>query len=272
MIALGFLAALFFIKRDAARSGIDVAVVTDMTFWGLLIGIAGTRLLHIIMFPDYYSWRDPVGWIALWRGGLVFQGGPPLVAVFCYFYLRHYKQPIWKTADIIFPYVALGHAFGRMGCFLKGCCYGARTDLPWGVRFPRVPADLSVYPTDSPAFLDHARSYPEVSISSDLWSLPVHPTQLYSVVALIALCLVLLLLRKKWHPFYGFTMPVYFVFYSTYRFFVEFVRADHNPNHFGDSFSDQQVFCLVTIVVGILMFFVMKKYCSPYPENSSNTE
>jgi phosphatidylglycerol:prolipoprotein diacylglycerol transferase len=249
---------LFFVQKDVRKAGIDANIIADLAFWVLLIGLAGSRFLHIVMFSDEYSWSDPIGWIAVWRGGLVFQGGPPPAILFAYWYLRRKKISFWTTIDVAFPYLALGHAFGRIGCFLNGCCYGLPTTLPWGVRFPRVPFDVTKEATGSPAFLDHVNRFSKLSMN-DQWSLPIHPTQLYEFFALIGICLLLLALRKYWHPFVGFTMPVYFILYGLWRFFNESLRGDHNPTRIL-SFTDQQVFSLIFAVLSVILFFVLKHF------------
>ena len=256
MIAIGFILSVSLMRRDARKAKLDPETIGDLAFWGLLVGLAGTRVAHIIMFPSDYSWTDPIGWIAIWRGGLVFQGALPPVFLLTWWYLRKHKMGFWKTADVVMPYIALGHAFGRIGCFMKGCCYGARTELPWGIRFPRVPWDFALPPTDSPAYLDHCQRY-GLSYQTDHWSYPIHPTQLYSVIALLSLCALLLLLKKRWNPFEGFVFPVYMALYGGYRFLVEFLRDDHNPSHFAGTLSDQQVFSLISIVVGVALFLIL---------------
>ncbi len=257
MIAIGFLLALHLMRRDAEKRGLDPRAISDLAFWSLLLGAISTRILHIILFPSAYSWRDPIGWIALWRGGLVFQGAVPTVIIFCWYGLRKRKMGFWHTADTVMPYVPLAHAIGRIGCFLNGCCYGKRTEMPWGIPFRRVPWDLSQLPTGSPAYLDHCQRYSELSYHSDRWSYPVHPTQLYSVAALLGICLILLLLRKKWRLFEGFTLPAYLALYGLCRFLIEFFRGDHNPTWFQSSLSDQQVFSLAFVAAGILMFIIL---------------
>jgi len=255
MIALGFLLALWLIGRDAKRQGLDPAVLYDMSFWALLVGLVGTRLLHIAMYPREYSWNDPIGWIAVWRGGLVFQGGPPIAILFCYWYLRKRRYPIGKSADIVFTYLPLGHAVGRLGCLFRGCCYGAVTDLPWGLRFPRIPWSLSERAVGSPAYLDHCVRFGGDVLDAH-WSRPVHPTQIYSSLGLVAIFIVLLVLRRKWHPFRGFALPSYFVLYGVWRFWLEFLRGDHNPTHFG-WLSDQQVLSIVFAALGAVLFAVL---------------
>ena len=259
MIAIGFLLALHFTRRDVARVGIDPRIIDGMAFWALLWGIIGTRIMHILLFPQAYSWKDPIGWIAIWQGGLVFQGALPGAILYAAYGCRKNKIPFWTVCDCTVPYVPLAHAFGRIGCLMNGCCYGARTDLPWGICFPRVPWDVTKQVEGSPAFLDHCERYSELSANVSHWSYPVHPTQLIGFAGLMLLVGILLYLRKRWNPFTGFIMPVYFVLYSVGRFFVEFLRGDHNPTTFG-VLSDQQSMCILSIAAGIILFFILRHF------------
>ncbi len=259
MIAIAFLLALHLTQRDAAKEGIDPHLIGAMAVWALLFGILGTRVMHIILFPQGYSWKDPIGWIAIWQGGLVFQGALPGTLIYAVYGCRKNKVPFWKISDCTIPYLAMAHALGRIGCIMNGCCYGARTDLPWAIRFPRIPWDRAQPATGSPAYLDHCQRFSELSTSVDRWSYPIHPTQIYGVLGLLALCLVLLYLRKHWHPYTGFLMPVYLILYSVGRFCIEFLRGDHNPTTFG-VLSDQQVFCIVTLIVGVVLFIILQQW------------
>ena len=260
MTALAFLTALYLMCRDAKKWGIDPQVISDLAFWSLLLGVVSTRVLHILLFPSNYSWRDPIGWIAIWRGGLVFQGAVPTVVLLCWYGLRRRNTGFWRTADAVMPYVPLAHAVGRIGCILNGCCYGRRTDLPWAFPFRRVPWDLAEPATGSPAFVDHCRRYAALSPDVDRWSYPVHPTQVYSIVALVGICLLLLLLRKKWRPFEGAPLPAYLFLYGVARFVIEFFRGDHNPTHVFSFLSDQQVYSLGFAAVGAAMFVIVWRW------------
>ncbi|MFP6581551.1 MAG: prolipoprotein diacylglyceryl transferase [Candidatus Hydrogenedentota bacterium] len=258
MIAVGFLSVLYFIQRDAEREGFDPKLFADLAFVVLPLGLLGTRLAHIFMFPKYYSLSDPIGWIAVWNGGLVFQGGPPLAIAYGYWFFRKKGIPFWNGIDIIFPYVALGHGIGRIGCFLKGCCYGALTDVPWATSFPRILDPDSNNITGSPAFLSHFRDFSDITVEST-HAHAIHPTQLYSFVGLMCILGIMLSLRKWWNPYTGFTFPMYFIIYGSFRFGLEFLRGDHNPVHaFG--LSDQQLFSLGGVVIGIVFFFVLGRY------------
>lgn len=256
MIAIGFLVALHFIQKEAKANGIDPDAVSTAAFWSLFIGVAGTRVMHIAMFPQEYSLSDPIGWIAIQRGGLVFQGGPPPVLIFLYFYLKKKGVPFWKFVDIATTYLPLGHAIGRVGCFLHGCCYGRISSVPWAIQFPRHPFDATQDADGSPAYLDHLAS--RLVTFEDQWSLPVHPTQLYSFVLLVVLCLVLRFMKTKWHPFDGFVLPIYLILYGVIRFVTEFYRGDHNPTMFHDFLSTQQVFSVVAILLGLCLYQILR--------------
>lgn len=246
MIAIGFLTALYLVQRDVQRGGYDPKIISEMGFIALLAGLAGTRLAHILLYPSDYSWSDPIGWVAIWRGGLVFQGAIPVGFAYAWFGLKQRGLPFWVFADFVLPYLPLAQAFGRVGCFFKGCCFGMRCDaLPWAIRFPK----------DSPAFIAHALRYPELSYQTDSWSFPVHPTQLYSAVGLFMIVGTLLLVRKYWKLFDGICLPMYFILYGVMRFIVEFFRGDGNPRNLGwDILSNQQMFCLLFIAIGVVVF------------------
>lgn len=266
LIAIGFLTALHFIQRDARRAKLDAEVIGNAAFWTLLIGVAGTRVLHIIMFPENYSITDPIGWVALWNGGLVFQGGPPPAIAFLYFYFRKHGVPFWKVVDVAVPYLPLGQAFGRLGCFAYGCCYGKPTEVAWGISFPRFPKDTGLEAHGSPAYIDHA--YHQHLITPDAaHSLAIHPTQLYASFGLFALVALLLIIRKHFRSFEAVTLPWYLMLYGVFRFIVEFFRGDHNPT-IADALSMQQVFSIGFAICGLILYFVLRrrKDLLPNPE------
>jgi phosphatidylglycerol:prolipoprotein diacylglycerol transferase len=242
LIAVGFLLCLHFVQRDAERIGIDSGLIGNSAFWVLLLGLAGTRIMHIILYSGEYSWSNPMGWFAIWQGGLVFHGGIAPAVLYAWWAIRRNKLDFWKTADVVMPYIPLAHAFGRLGCFFYGCCYGIRTDCPLGIRFP----------PGSPAALDH---FP--GIHAEDWSFPVHPTQLYGIVGLLAACALLMYLRKraraaKPNPIDGLTFPAYFIVYGTGRFAMEFLRGDHNPTY--GPLTVQQIFSLALVAASIVFF------------------
>lgn len=256
MVAVSFIICVHFIRRDTAAKGIDPDIAWDATFWTLIVGLAGTRILYIWMFPEEFSWTRPWEWIAIWNGGLVFQGAFVILPVFLFLYLKKRKVAFWMGMDIGAPYMALGHGIGRIGCFLNGCCYGKRTEMPWGISFPRIPWDLSEPAQGGQAFMDHCARY-GLSSSTAQWSYPVHPTQLYSVVALLTIFALLYLLRSRFTPFHGFYLCMYGILYSAFRFTNEFFRGDHNPTSLLPYLTDQQIFSIVAFSAVLAVMFVL---------------
>ena len=251
MIALGFLTVLYFMQRDATRCGIDPAAIGDTAFWVLILGIAGTRFTHIILYPQYYSWTDPIGWINVTKGGLVFQGAIPVAVIYAYWALKRKGVNFWVAADIAAPYVPLAQAFGRVGCFLKGCCHGARADeLPWGVCFP----------PGSPAYIAQHASFADFPADA-AHSFPVHPTQLYSVLLLLGICGILLYVRKR-RTFIGICMPLYLMLYGVKRFIVEIYRRDGNPTQtfLGAELTTQQWVSIIMFIAGAILLFFLYRY------------
>src|SRR5208282_5849234 len=143
-----------------------------------------------------------------------YYGGFIGASVGAVYLLRRDGFPFWKAADMAGFAVPLGLAFGRMGCLLAGCCFGATCTLPWAISFPWRSA------ASDEQFKD--RLLPTAS----MWSLPVHPTQSYAAAACLAIsafCLVLVHPRKR----YDGQVFVSFVLLSAVaRFVLEIWRRD----------------------------------------------
>ena len=118
----------------ASREKINPDVVYELATWLFLGGVIGARGLYVLFHRETIHSLGDV--IRSWQGGNVFYGCilGGLTGSLIYCYRRPF--PFWAMADAVAPAVAVGIAFGRIGCFLNGCCYGAICDLPWAVRFP----------------------------------------------------------------------------------------------------------------------------------------
>jgi phosphatidylglycerol:prolipoprotein diacylglycerol transferase len=124
--------------RLAGRAGIPAFDAFAASVLALAFGLLGAKAMYLaVTLPE----RDVSEWasIALAPSGLVFYGGLLGGAAAAVSYLRAYQIDVLGFVDAAVPGLAIGHAFGRIGCFMAGCCYGRPTDLPWGVRFPASP-------------------------------------------------------------------------------------------------------------------------------------
>ena len=201
LYALGILAAIilsdYLFKRDGGKAG----VITDIAFPVVIGVLIGARGLFIFVEREYY-FRHPAEIPMIWNGGLVFYGG--LIGGILAFIImtRLKKIELWRLADTVAPGIALGHGIGRIGCLFAGSCYGRPTDVPWAVTY----TDLR-------------------SLAVDILGIPVHPTQLYSSLFLLALSAILVLKSRR-PSFKGQVFTIYLIAYGTFRFAVEFLRGD----------------------------------------------
>src|SRR5215510_13942275 len=173
MMAVAFVVGTFLGLREARRLSLDEDKVVNVILVTLVASVLGARMLYVLEhLPEFR--REWTSALALWQGGLTLYGGIAAGTFAGLVAARRFQLPVWITADALTPAVALGTMFGRIGCFLNGCCYGRPTDLPWGVVFPH----------DSFAFLEFGDQ-------------PVHPSQLYNALAGLVLFLVFQLTRKR---------------------------------------------------------------------------
>lgn len=229
LIAAGFVAAIFVAQREARRRGQDPERIGDLAFFLLLAALVGSRLYFIGV-----NWRDYTGehaWLAfhgvriprvlaLWEGGLVFYGGFIAAALTAMWYLRRHRMPFLAHADTLIPGVALGHFFGRLGCFAAGCCWGApsHAHVPWLTRFP--PESLA-YQTFA------ARpNAAELLAAGGLSTVPVHPTQLYEAFGELALFALLVFALRPRKRFDGQVLACWLMAYAVLRTVVELFRGD----------------------------------------------
>jgi phosphatidylglycerol:prolipoprotein diacylglycerol transferase len=193
MVALGALAGLFVFRRELLLRGLPEAAL-DAAVIGLLCGFAGAKILHVIL----HLGEEPVLAMLLSRSGLAWFGGLIGGVGGALLVMRARKWPPLPIVAAATPALALGHAIGRIGCFLVGDDYGSVTTLPWGVAFPEgIPPTIE----------------------------RVHPTQLYEMLPLLALTALLMRWRRR-----GVADRVvlgrYFVTAGALRFAVEFVRVN----------------------------------------------
>lgn len=201
-LALAFLLGIRVAQVRARRRGVSPDLILDLSLYLLLGAIVGSRLFHA--FANWSDYRSaPAAVFKIWEGGLSFQGGV-IGAILCaLWFLRSRKLSFWPLSDIVIPSVALGQALGRIGCFLNGCCFGAPTELPWGVTFP----------PDSFAAADYGPAH------------CLHPVQLYSSAADLAVFALLLAFSRR-SRLAGATFCLYGVLAGSVRFGLEFLRGD----------------------------------------------
>jgi phosphatidylglycerol:prolipoprotein diacylglycerol transferase len=230
MIAVGLACGIAIAYQEAKRHKLDGSRVLDLAFWLIVVGLLGARIAYVAINADDFldlcvgAGVPPRGARAIlgdctrafrvWEGGLVFYGGIAAAAVFAFRFSR--RQGWWpaQIADLFAPALALGHAFGRLGCFAAGCCYGKELNIHWAFGFP----------PGSVAF----DQYVATGMSRDALSTPpLHPTQLYEAAGELAIFAVLLAFRPRLRARPGSLLLVYLALYALLRFVVEVFRGDY---------------------------------------------
>lgn len=135
---------LWFIRRAESKNLARVTAI-DLALAVLVGGFIGARALHIIYEDwDIYA-ADPLAVFKVWNGGFVYLGGLVGAMIATVLVCRFKQEPFWFWADIATPPIALGYTFGRVACFLNGCCYGKISAVPWAIMIsggPRHPTQL----------------------------------------------------------------------------------------------------------------------------------
>ncbi|MBF0410094.1 MAG: prolipoprotein diacylglyceryl transferase [Candidatus Riflebacteria bacterium] len=228
-LSLAFFAGISTGVLVGRRLDFSFEQVIDLSLWFLVSAIAGARILYIFLFPSQFP--GIIDMISLTSGGLVFFGGFIATVIALIVWAKLNKKSLRDMGDFVAAPLATGHAIGRIGCFLNGCCYGKSTSFLMGMVFPNL-AD----------------------------GIKRHPTQLYEAVFLFVLfliSLVLLNLRKKSVIPRGSVWGIYVLYYSIFRFSIEYLRDDNRGDFFfGGQYSVSQVISIGGIIFSILWLYI----------------
>ncbi len=191
-MALGFILCSMLVERLSGRKDIS-----GMLMLLAIVGIIGARAAYVIENWGAQFAADPSQIIRVDRGGLVFYGGL-IAAILAYFgWCIAKREKFTALSDLMCTVVPLGHAFGRIGCFFFGCCYGRRSECCSAVHFPYR----------SPAWHEQVNSG---ALSPDAHeSLGVLPTQLFEAAALLVLFALLVMAYRRWKTRHGLVTGLY---------------------------------------------------------------
>ena len=238
------------------RAGFDADTILSLATVVFLWGLVGARLFFVIEYREQFfregmSLVDSLRAIAnISAGGLVVFGSLPTAGLAAWIFARRRSLNFLRLLDCVAPGLLVGLALGRIGCFLNGCCYGGPCDLPWAVRFP----------PESPPWLDQAARglVPAAGDGAAVWSLPVHPAQLYAAfdAALLAVVTGLFggVARRD-----GEVFALALTLHPLSRILLEAIRVDEPPA-FGTPLSISQLVSVVLLVLAAgLWWFIARQ-------------
>lgn len=210
-LALAFLVGTLLPVRKNYQLPAPYPVTPIGGLWVFVGALIGAKVYWHLQYDPAGDW---LGVFRIWEGGLVFYGGLFGGVLGGYLYLKAVGANPWPVGDIAMPYVPLAHAIARLGCFLNGCCWGSRTNLPWAVHYPRAGYGPFQQQVDA-KLIDYSAEH----------SLGVHPSQLYESLGLLAIFLFMRAAYKKPHRT-GEIILLYPLCYGVLRFLTEATRGD----------------------------------------------
>jgi len=286
MMVVAFVVSIQIGQALCRRVGINTEHFVNTGMIALVAGIVGARLSHVIENLPAYTRADLSGWqnflnaVNIRSGGLTFYGGFLLATPLCIGYALRKKVPVLRGMDVIAICLMVALGFGRIGCFLNGCCYGGQCSLPWAVHFPynsvpyqeqfysgqlqNVPSDLIVQRADGQFELkskDELLGNPTaLTEAADQHSLGVHPAQLYSTLTafLIAgICFAYLTLRPRAGEVFALMMLIE----GPSRFLLEMLRVEPPVVHvFGFGLSLSMVLGAMIGLAGAMMWLGLRMF------------
>jgi phosphatidylglycerol---prolipoprotein diacylglyceryl transferase len=222
-VALGSMGGILLALYLASKDNLSVNRCLDLSIYVLISSILGARVLYVAAFWQNFK-SNPLEAFMVWQGGLVFYGGLISAIIVLVVAAGIYKMPIWKILDVATPGTALALAVGRIGCFLRGCCYGVQTDSPLGMHFPH---------------LEGAH----------------HPTQLYEMAYAFLLMFFLLWLWKR-RKYEGQVFIAGLMIYSILRFYNESLR---DVPHYLLGLTGSQWISILLLAVAAVLYAVRKR-------------
>ena len=225
MIAIGILTALLIGEARAKRKGLNPDEMYNLTFCCGIGGFLGAKLMFCMV-----EWRSFLEnpWVLLKSDGFVVYGGIILGVVSGYLWCRFRKLVFLDYFDMVMPSVAVAQGFGRIGCFLAGCCYGRETESWCGVIFTHS---------------DYAPN-----------GVRLIPTQLISSAGIFTIAGILMWYARKPRK-QGQVGFLYMMLYSIGRTCVEFLRNDHRGAI--GVFSTAQFISIFIFIIGVIGFWKM---------------
>lgn len=235
MLVLGLVALYLLFLFHFHKVRRDDRITYHRLLFVLIVSVLSLALFALLfnsLFHSIEQGRFVLGGIT-WLGGVV--GAIPTLLLFTHLLVPKRRGYAIDVLDAVMPGMALGHAFGRLGCFFGGCCFGRVTSSPLGVVFP--------------AGSEAARLYPNAAGTG---SLPVLPTQLFEAGFEVLLCAALLLLGRKTRRFHS---AVWCISYGAFRFAAELLRGDDRGS-VGVRISPAQLLSLLLILFGIALLLL----------------
>ena len=291
MLVLAFSVCIFLGWLECRRTGLDGRSWLDMCVVLVITAMLGSRFMHVLaenMPHDFFYsaslhkgaatmaeltakgakdielvalrgepirkfyFHFPAQIFYLWKGGLAFYGGLLLATVSCMGFMVIRKMPVMRMTDVVMSIIPLGLVFGRLGCFLNGCCFGLRS-VCCGVEFPKASAAYAEMRNNG------------VVGPADQHTPAVLPSMLFEAAACLAIFIWLYFIVSPRRRFDGQLSTLFGISYSIARFVIEYTRNDNRGSFFAGTFSASQVVSIGVFTFSVVMYYILSKKSSDAP-------
>lgn len=240
MIMLGAIMGFWYMSTNAKKElGINPEKIQTLAILIILGAFVGGKALFYLEDPGHY-FNPPSNMLKNFRTGFVFYGSLLFALPLSIWFFMKEKWPVWAMLDRLAITATIIHAFGRMGCFLAGCCYGLPTDSALAVTFTH----------------EHSKAKPLGEA--------LHPTQLYSVFLITSIFAVLLMFKRH-KRFEGQLFFVYIMLYAAGRAIIEVFRGDIRRGFIIEGWLSHSQFISILLIAGAAWVYF---YLSKRPKTS----
>jgi len=282
MVATGFITAMWWARREAERIGYPVQKVMDLTFWMMIWGLIGARIMFIIIEWDIYA-DNPLDIFAVWKGGLVWYGGFIAAVIAGMLLMRRYGLPVLATTDLFSPATMYGLAFGRLGCLSAGDDHGKLVESALGPKAQALLDKGLLYNADGrltnlATETIRAEGFdkpwwamvfgPQALMQRDLVGMPIYPTQLAMSFYCLAIFAVLVIWRR-YKRFDGELFAALLMLYATARYFLEFWRGDLLRGFWAPGVSTSQGISFVVFGIGLGLYLWLQYRHNAHADNGT---
>ncbi|MGI8922480.1 MAG: prolipoprotein diacylglyceryl transferase [Fimbriimonadales bacterium] len=233
MLIIGFLAGYWLASKRTEKYGITKDQLSNLAIFALIAGVVGARIGWVVQEWGFYS-KNPGEILKVTEGGMTSYGGILFGLLATWIWAARTKVSMVAALDLLAAPALIMHGFGRIGCFLNGCCYGGPCELPWAV---------TVHPEEGSNYLGH-------------------PAQLYDTLMAFAGAAFLLWYEKRTFSTHkvGQYAALFFLLYGVSRFAYEFFRAGYSStSSVGLALPDGQIAAVVMILLGIVWLLLLAR-------------
>ena len=200
----------------------------------LIIGIVvGGRLGYVLLYNFEYYYSNFIEIFKIWQGGMSFHGGLIGLIIVSFWFAKKNNQDPFEYLDIVSIVAPIGIFFGRIANFINSELYGLEANIPWAVKFIKV---------------------------DDIYR---HPSQLYEALfeGIILFFILLIFYQKGYIKIKGFLSSLFLIFYSVFRFVIEFFRApDEQIGYLFFKLSMGQLISFLFFSIGLYLLFVKYEF------------